>query len=276
METGIIRRWQRFVNTGHGKTMIVPLDHGLSMGPFEGMGCFQDVEPWLSHRAIDGIIVHQGLMKHLVLRGISKKTAICLHLNGTSSLSEDPSEKPLLVDVEMAVRHGADAISLDLSFSPENTGRHFSLLGRVVREANHYGVPVLVMLSLKEGAYDPAQAIACLRQYMRGLCELGVTAVKLRRPSSISAMQDVLRGICRDIAVLFAGGAPCDERVIVEMTAAAVALGAQGMCVGRTIFQNPSPEAVLSKLEHVLFGAAAERPFFEGGRDHVFPKYSFG
>lgn len=258
METGIIRRWQRFTNVAHGNSLIVPLDHGFTMGPIEGISSFSEVDDWLRNPAIDGVIVHKGLMKHLVVNKVIKHTAVCLHINGTSTLSSDVSEKPLLLDAEMAVRYGADAISLDLIFSPENTARNFALLGTIVRQANHYGMPILVMLSLKEGTYDPANLVNLQRQYIRSLCELGVTTVKLKRSESTELMHNLLCGICQDINIVFAGGAYCNEQTIIDMTAAAIDAGAKGICVGRNIFQHPRPEELLRKLKIALFGSTAK------------------
>lgn len=258
MEIGIIRRWERFVNSAHGNSLIVPLDHGFSMGPIEGINSFADVDPWLRNPAIDGVVAHKGLMKHLVANRVAKDMAMCLHINGTSTLSSDISEKPLLLDAEMAVRYGADAISLDLIFSPDNTARNFSLLGSIARQANHYGLPILVMLNLKKGTYDPTKLICLLRQYIRSLCELGVTAVKLKRPESTEQMHSLLYGICQDINIVFAGGVFCNEQAIIEMTSAAVDAGAKGICVGRNIFQHSRPEALLRKLKSALFGSTAK------------------
>lgn len=270
METGIIRRWQRFTNIAHGNSLIVPLDHGFTMGPIEGISNFGEVDHWLGNPAIDGVIVHKGLLKHLVVNKVIKHTAVCLHINGNSTLSSDTSEKPLLLDAEMAVRYGADAISLDLIFSPENTARNFALLGTIVRQANHYGLPILVMQSLKEGTYNPANIVNLQRQYIRSLCELGVTAVKLKRPESSEQMHNLLRGICQDINIVFAGGAYCDEQTIIDMAASAIDAGAKGICVGRNIFQHPHPEELLRKLKSALFGSTAKFQISQGEQNDEF------
>lgn len=252
MDIGIKRRWSRFCNPVHGNALIVPIDHGLTMGAIKGIECYQKLNRWIDSPYIDGVIVHQGLLKYLVRKNLVNNTAICMHLNGTSNLSADISDKPLLFNVESAVSYGADAVSIDLIFNKYNSSANFALLSQVVSVANHYGLPVLVMLNIDMSYYMREDCVSIMRQYIRSMCELGVTAVKLNKISYVSELQMLLRDISQDIQIVFAGGELCSEEDIAELAVNSVRYGALGVCVGRNIFQNKAPDKILSRLYKAL------------------------
>lgn len=253
MDIGAKRRWARFINRAHGHTLMVPLDHGLTMGPLKGMESYSALRGWLNHPDIDAVIVHKGLLKFLVDNNLANYSAVCMHINGTSNLSLDTSDKPLLVNIETAMRYGADAVSIDLMFSPGNTARNFSLLGKVIQEADSQGIPVLVMLNIDADGYNGADKVELQRRYMRSMCELGVTAVKLKKPDNLEALKATLDGLCNDINIVFAGGDKCDEASVTRMASNAVNSGAQGICIGRNVFQDPNPAQFIHKLKSALF-----------------------
>lgn len=252
MDIGIKRRWSRFCNHTHGNSLIVPIDHGLTMGAIEGIECYRKLNRWIDSPYIDGVVVHQGLLKYLVKNKLVGSTAVCMHLNGTSNLSADICDKPLLFNVETAVRHGADAVSVDLVFNQYNSAANFTLLSKVVSEANQFGLPVLVMLNLDARCYSDKDTVSLQRQYIRSMCELGVTTVKLKKISHSSEMQRLLEDISQDIQIVFAGGERCNEEGIVELAVNSVLYGARGVCVGRNIFQHNAPDKLLSKLYKAL------------------------
>ncbi|MBC8946311.1 MULTISPECIES: class I fructose-bisphosphate aldolase [Xenorhabdus] len=252
MNTGITHRWSKFVNKKNGRSLIIPIDHGLTSGPMAGINNFSAVESWINSSHIDGIVVHPGFLYHLVKHNLLLGTAVCLQINGNSHLAQDASFKPLLSNADLAMQLGADAISLDLPFSQHNTAQNLIQLGQVMQHTIPRGIPVLVMFSLIESDLSDKEYVTRHRKYIRTFSEMGVTALKLRKPARSELLFEITDGLTQDINLLFAGGERSSDDEIVDFTSVIMAAKAQGLCIGRNVFQSENPAQLLNRLQQVL------------------------
>ncbi len=106
-------RIERIQNRDTGRTVIVPvpMDHGISMGPINGLKDMKDA----IHKAVEGganaIVEHKGLVGE-GHRGEGKDIGLIIHLSASTSLSPYPNVKTLVCTVEEAIKLGADAVSI--------------------------------------------------------------------------------------------------------------------------------------------------------------------
>jgi fructose-bisphosphate aldolase, class I len=252
MDTGKNIRWRRFRSSDSGHSLIVPIDHGLTIGPIAGVSNISDMARWIRHPAITGIIAHKGIVERLAARGLLGSVGVMVHLNGMSTLAPTPNRKEMLTTVETAVRLGADAVSVQLNFDRESDSHNLALLGQVVDAAQSYGLPVLTMVYDKVETNDAKASRARLRHLMRIAIELGTDAIKIGPPAALSEIEPLLEGICEDVAVLFAGGALGSDSELLALARAGRLAGAAGLCVGRNTFQRETPGDILAKLQTVL------------------------
>lgn len=241
------RRWKRFVDPQSGKALVVPLDHGLTLGPIQGISRPEDILHWLNAEVVTGVVLHKGLAERL---GGSLDCALVVHLNGSITLDEQPDLKHLVTTVEAAVRLGADAVSLQTNFSAATASHNLRLVGRVVDEAHAWGLPVLSMVYDKTGVDD--RTLEHMRHFMRTSVELGVDALKVSAPTRLDCIPQLLDGVQDYTPVLFAGGTLADENSLIGLAEAVVRHGAGGICVGRNVFQRSVPAATLRRLQHVF------------------------
>jgi class I fructose-bisphosphate aldolase/fructose-bisphosphate aldolase/2-amino-3,7-dideoxy-D-threo-hept-6-ulosonate synthase len=253
-------RWSRFLHRPSGRGIIVPIDHGLTMGPLHGLNGVAQVARWIGHPAITGVIAHKGMVERLGSRGLLQGVGVMVQLNGMTSLAPQPDRKERLTSVEAALRLGADAVSLQLNFDGTNDAHNLTQLGAVVDEAQRHGLPVLTMLYDKV-ACDAAEArMKRLRQLVRACVELGTDALKLAAPAQLSHLPSLLDGVQEHTAVFFAGGALCSDEDLLRLAQEVVAGGASGLCAGRNVFQRESAAAMLTRLQQVVLGGAGELP----------------
>lgn len=245
------RRWKRFVDNQSGKALVIPLDHGLTMGPIAGISRPEEILQWLSPEVATGVVLHKGFAERL---GGVPGCGLMVHLNGAVSTDEQPDMKQLVTSVEAAVRLGADAVSLQTNFSPATASHNLRQIGQVVDEAHAWGLPVLNMVYDKAPA--GAEALTRMRHFMRAAVELGVDALKVAAPPSLERMPEMLDGVQDHTPVLFAGGALADERALIDLAGAVVRHGAGGICVGRNVFQRANPASTLHRLLGVFRGGA--------------------
>ncbi|NPC79334.1 aldolase, partial [Pyxidicoccus fallax] len=247
-------RWSHFLDRRSGRGIIVPIDHGLSIGPVEGLASVEQVSRWMGHPGITGIIAHKGMVERLGSHGLLKGFGVMVHLNGMMSLASTPDRKERLTTVEAALRLGADAVSVQLNFDGTNDAHNLTQLGAVVDEAQRYGMPVLTMLYDKVPCEGQEARLSRQRHLMRACVELGTDALKLAAPDDLSLMPSLLEGIREHTAVFFAGGAVRSEEEVLLLARQVVSCGATGLCVGRNVFQRESVWATLSRLREVVLG----------------------
>lgn len=87
MDSGKNLRWRRFLAPGASHSLLVPIDHGLTLGPLEGIESIAAMSRWIGHPAISGVIVHKGIAQRLGERGVLTGGGVMVHLNGMSALS---------------------------------------------------------------------------------------------------------------------------------------------------------------------------------------------
>jgi class I fructose-bisphosphate aldolase/fructose-bisphosphate aldolase/2-amino-3,7-dideoxy-D-threo-hept-6-ulosonate synthase len=249
VDSARLRRWSRFVDRASGRALIVPIDHGLTLGPIRGLERLEDIARWLSSGLITGVIVHKGLAERL---GPVADCGMMIHLNGSLSLDENPDRKILLTSILAAVRLGADAVSVQTNFSAATAAGNLRLLGEVVDEAHLYGLPVLAMVYDKAQTGNVSEDTARIRHFIRAAIELGVDAVKIGPPEDLTTIPEVLDGVSSHTPVVFAGGALTSDEQLFALTRSVVQCGATGVCVGRNVFQREDPRAIMSELLHTL------------------------
>jgi fructose-bisphosphate aldolase, class I len=244
-------RWSRFVRAASGRSLIVPIDHGLTLGPIDGLSGVDEIGRRLRSTAIDGVVAHKGLVARLGAAGLLAGRGVMVHLNGATAIGEAPDTKGLLTSVETAVRLGADGVSLQVNFRPDNHAHNLGVLGCVVDEAERYGLPVLAMVYPVGAVDDERAAMTRHRHYLRIAYELGVDAVKTAPPVHLEDIPLLLDGV-DDLAVLFSGGSLTSDESLMSLAKAVATAGAGGLCVGRNVFQRPEPDAFLAGIREVL------------------------
>jgi len=256
--SGKIHRLGRFRYPGSRLGLIVPIDHGLTIGPVTGLGCVDEIAGWLDHPAITGVIGHKGMITRLAERGLLSRLGVMVHLNGMSTLGPSADRKERLTAVETAVRLGADGVSLQVNFDGTNDAHNLALLGEVVDEAARFALPVLAMVYDKVTTPTIGSRIGRLRHLMRIGWELGVDAVKIAPPDELAAIEAVMTGLAEDLPIFFAGGEVTGYERTAALAREAIRCGAAGLCAGRNVFGQPDPADALDRLGAVL-GAPVRR-----------------
>ncbi len=249
--TGKKLRMNRFRFRGSKHGLIVPIDHGLTIGPVSGLGSVREIAKWITHPAICGVIVHKGMAERLGEAGLLDGLGVMIHLNGMSLLAKNPDNKERLTDITTAVRLGADAVSFQVNFDGQNDARNLTQMGEMVDEASKYSLPVLAMV------YDKVKGDAKvrrerLRHLIRVSIEMGCDAIKIAPPEELSELAPLLEGVSEDIPVFLAGGTVTSPESLVAMTRAGLKAGMAGLCVGRNVFQRSDTSEILTQLKETL------------------------
>lgn len=236
MHIGKKIRLERLFNRATGRSVIVPLDHGVTVGPIDGLVDMRDTVNQIAEGGADAVLMHKGLVRcgH---RESGRDVGLIVHLSSSTSLSPRPNAKALTATVEDAIKHGADGVSVHVNLGDETERDMLADLGRVAAQTAEWGMPLLAMMYARgpriKDPFDPDTVAHCARVGV----ELGADVVKVPYTGDMDSFAHVVQSCC--VPVVIAGGPKLDStRDFLQMVHDAVRAGAAGLSVGRNIFQH--------------------------------------
>lgn len=242
MMGGKTLRMKRFRNSPSGRMVILPLDHGVSLGPIAGLECPEKTMRMGVREGADALVLYKGMLKFLTeLDG--QLPGIFMHLSAASQLGPAPHHKVLIGSVEEALRYGADGVSLHINLGNPGEPDMLQDLGIIGAACSAWQVPLLVMIYARNCDGTPASD-AAIAHAARVAAELGADLIKIAMPEDFSVLKQITTGL--PVPVVVAGGTRIAETpVFLERVERALEAGAGGVAVGRNIFQSLQPERLL-------------------------------
>jgi len=241
-----------------GNYLLVPMDHGVSVGPLAGLE-----DPAAAARKVcaggaSGVIVHKGLVRRVAPELRGSRTGLLVHASASTDLGDNANEKVIVASVEAALAHGADGFSVHVNLGAATEDRMLADLGRVTDECHRFGLPVLAMIYPRGPRIDDPFSADAIAHGARVAEELGVDLVKVNYTGSVASFRKVTQAVA--IPVLVAGGEKMSSpaeflRVAHESHEA----GARGLSVGRNIWQAKAPDRMVRALSAVFAGASAAK-----------------
>ena len=247
MHLGKAIRLERIMNRNNGRTIVVPLDHGVTVGPIYGLVDLRETVDQVAEGGANAMLMHKGIPRCSHRAG-GKDIGLIIHLSASTSLSPYPNAKALVGSV---TKLGADAVSVHVNLGDETEPQMLADLGGLCSEAAEWGMPVLAMMYARgpkiTDEYDPAVVAHCARVGV----ELGADIVKVNYTGDPESFSKVVDGCC--VPVVIAGGPKLEsERDLVQMVHDSVQAGGAGLSVGRNIFQHKNPAKIVAALNKVV------------------------
>src|SRR5215471_13910577 len=118
------------------------MDHGVSVGPIEGLGDMAETIGRLVRGGADAVLVHAGIAKTVD----NFDTGLIIHLSGATRLAGDPNFKTQLTSVREAVRLGADAISVHINVGSTHEQDMLESFSRIADDCETFGIPTVGMM----------------------------------------------------------------------------------------------------------------------------------
>ncbi|THB69822.1 MAG: fructose-bisphosphate aldolase [Desulfovibrio sp.] len=250
MRIGKSIRSERIFNRNTNRTIIVPVDHGVTVGPIHGLVDFKGTVNNVAEGGANAVLMHKGLVRcgH---RTKGQDIGLILHLSASTSVSPMPNTKTLVSTVEEALKQGADAVSVHVNLGDENERLMLKEVGLAAESAADWGMPFLAMMYARgpkvQDEYDAEVIKHCARVGM----ELGADIVKVNYPGDPESFAQVVEGCC--VPVVIAGGEKLDsDRDLVQMVHDSVQAGGSGLSVGRNVFQHRRPDILVKALHGVV------------------------
>ncbi|MCK4418430.1 2-amino-3,7-dideoxy-D-threo-hept-6-ulosonate synthase [Candidatus Aerophobetes bacterium] len=240
---GKMIRMERIIDRNSGKMVIVPMDHGITMGPIKGLENMKETVDKMVKGGANAILLHKGIVGagH---RGRGKDIGLIVHLSGSTTMSPDPNTKVLVCTVEEAIKLGADAVSVHINLGAETEAQMLRHLGEVSKICQDWGMPLLAMMYTRGKKVDSEFNVKFVKHAARVGAELGADIVKVNYTGSPQTFRQVTRGC--PVPVVIAGGEKVETDMdLFQMVEGALAGGAAGVSIGRNAFQHRDPVKIV-------------------------------
>lgn len=241
---------ERILNRNTGRTVIVPMDHGLSVGPIPGVIDMKEAVRKVAKGGANAIVEHKGLVK-AGYRGEGNDIGLIIHLSASTNLSPFPNSKSLVCSVEEAVKLGADAVSIHLNIGDSLEKDMLRDFGKVSYDARTWGMPLLAMVYPRGEKIKDEYDVKFVKQAARVGDEMGADIVKVSYTGSPDSFHEVVAGC--SVPVVIAGGAKMDsDQAILEMVKGSIDAGGSGVSIGRNVFQHRDPARMVQAISLIV------------------------
>ena len=259
-------RLERIVDRDSGRTVIVPMDHGVTLGPIPGLADMRTAVTKIVSGGANAILMHKGMVGagH---RKAGRDVGLVIHLSASTVLSPYPNAKRLVCSVEEALKLGADAVSIQVNLADETEGDMLEQFGAVSEACMEWGMPLIAMVYTRGEKVKSEYAVESVKHAARVGAELGADIVKVNYTGSTESFREVVNGCT--VPVVIAGGEKVEtDEELFAMVDGALKAGAAGASIGRNAFQHADPQRVveaISKMVHENATIAQAKQFLSGG-----------
>ena len=250
-------RMERIFDRNTEKTVIVPMDHGTTVGPIAGLEDMRSTIDKMAKGGVNAILLHKGIV-NAGHRGAGRDIGLIIHLTASTSLGPDPNTKVLVTTVEEAIKLGADGVSVHINLGAPGEGQMLRDFGRVARDCAEWNMPFLAMMYVRGPKIRNQFDVKLVKHAARVGAELGADVVKCVYTGDPDSFAEVVNGC--PVPVLIAGGEKLDtDEDILNMVAGAMKAGSKGVSIGRNAFQHQDPVRMVKAIcEMVHKGASVK------------------
>ncbi len=233
-------RMERIIDRNTRKTIIVPMDHGCTVGPIEGLLDLGSSVDKVAMGGANAVVGHVGLPRY-GHRHHGKDVGLILHLSASTCLNPtDPNDKVLVNTVERAIKMGADGVSVHVNIGSKNESKQLEILGKIAGDCLEWGMPLLAMMYPRgEGLTADEKSPEMVKIAARVGAELGADLVKTYYTGDPETMKEVVEGC--PAPVVIAGGSKLSDEETLKMIRGAMDAGCAGLSMGRNAFQHEDP-----------------------------------
>lgn len=249
------KRLSRLFNPSSRRMVLIPLDHGVTSGPIEGIGRIRPTIESMVESGADGLLLHKGMIAQnsdiLTRAGLG----LVMHLSAGTTAGRETFRKVLTGSVEEALAMGCDAVSVQVNLGTEGESDMLRDLSGVATQCFRYGVPLLAMMYSRSSVISGVDHSISVKHAARIGAELGADLIKVAYTGDPESFAEVVEAC--PVPVLVAGGDKItDEARLFRLVAEALEAGALGISVGRNIFQSPYPGNLLQAINRIVHGKA--------------------
>jgi putative autoinducer-2 (AI-2) aldolase len=250
---GLKNRLARIFDPKSGNTVMLAFDHGYFQGPTTGLERIDlsivPLIPWA-----DTLMLTRGALRSLIPPDC--RSSLVLRASGGPSILKELSNEEIALDIEDAVRLNAAALAVQVFVGGEQETKSIHNLTRLVDQGLRYGIATLAVTAVGK---DMVRDAKYFRLATRICAELGAQYVKTYYVEE--GFETVTS--CCPVPIVIAGGKKLPEMEALTMAWNAIQRGANGVDMGRNIFQSDAPAAMIQAVRAVVHDGETPAKAFE-------------
>jgi class I fructose-bisphosphate aldolase len=223
-------------NRRSGRAFVVPMDHGIGMGPLPGLYDMRETVQCMAGTGVNAIVVHKGLVRTIAASlQQAPDVGLIVHLCASTSQAPDPNEKQLVCTVQEALSFGADGVSVHVNIGAATEGQMLRDFAEVAERCHDLNVPLLAMIYPRGPKLRVQFSEAFNTHCARVAYEVGADVVKVQYTGSPESFARVVKSV--PIPVVIAGGPMMgSEQEVLQMVWESLQAGGAGISIGRNVF----------------------------------------
>jgi fructose-bisphosphate aldolase/2-amino-3,7-dideoxy-D-threo-hept-6-ulosonate synthase len=243
-------RIERIMDRSTGRAVIVPLDHGISMGPIEGLVDMRSTVDKVSQGGATAVVLHKGILP-FSHRSFGRDIGLIMHLSASTGLSPEPNHKVIVTTVEEAIKWGADAVSIHVNLGDDHEYAMLRDFGQIACKCNEWGMPLMVMIYPRGKDIPDAYNVDMLKMCARTATEIGADIIKTNYTGDMDSFKEVVRGA--QAPVIIAGGPKVDsDEKLLQMVKDSMDAGGKGVSIGRNVFQHRNVIGITKAISGIV------------------------
>jgi len=250
---GMKNRLSNIFNPDTGNTLMLAFDHGYFQGPTTGLERI-DVNVLPLEPYCDTLMLTRGILRTLIPP--TTRRSIAIRATGGPSILSELSNEVAAMDIQDAIRLNVDCLAVQVYIGGEYETQTVENLMRWVDLGNQYSIPVMAVTAVGKDMVRNAQYY---RLATRICAELGAHIVKTYY---IEEDFETITSSC-PVPIVIAGGKKLPELAALEMARNAIDQGANGVDMGRNIFQSDFPVAMVQAVRKVVHENASAESAYE-------------
>lgn len=259
--SGKVVRLGRLFDPASGRSLVLPVDHGLNLGAVSGLENPRRLLERLERLGVDATLISPGMARahaDLFARRSAPARILTIDLPLLSSVPGAQGEVraySLIASVQDGLRMGVECVKVLLVWGIESAVQMANLqaVAQLARECEVSEMPLMVEPVLwGEAIPDERRADpALVANAVRIAVELGADVIKGPYVADTEALAAIVQRT--PVPVMLLGGPRLDDaRAVLQIAANAMASGVRGIVFGRNVFQRPDAEAMVRALRGIV------------------------
>ena len=243
-------RIERLFDRISKRTIIVPMDHGLTVGTIKGLENLANIVDKVAIGGANAVLMHSGMVGagH---RQYGQDIGLIIHLSGATSLTPDPDRKVLVCSVERALKMGADGVSIHINIGADEEPEMLQDARRVVESSREWGLPLIAMMYPRGKKIKDENAPEVVNIAVRAGAELGADIIKTNYTGDIDSFKYIVKSV--HVPVIIAGGPKTDTiQDLLQLVYDSIQAGGRGVAFGRNVFQAEDPIKIVKALSKIV------------------------
>lgn len=243
VDWGMQNRLSRLFNPASGNTVMLAFDHGYIMGSTAGLERLDIVVPKLAND-VDCLMGTRGAIRACVPPHFTNAVALRASA-GSTVASDDVTHEVIGVCMEDAIRINASCVAVQTFIGVPNEEKNsIQNLVQTVDQGYRYGIPTLGVVAVgKQMARDTRFFLLATRV----VAELGANIIKTYYCDDFEKVVSAC-----PVPIVVAGGKKLPEKEALELAYNAISRGANGVDMGRNIFQAEDPSAMIKAVNMIV------------------------